>query len=319
MQNLFKTSLTPQQYVEQDYQKQVKPPESCLNCGRAPSLEALAYYQRYVTSFTAVLLIWVRRFLCRHCRVSVSSLPEFAQPYRALNNATLEAGFNGQTQKREVQHWGAAIEVYWERFQAHLPRLLRQVGNAFGALPLQPTATDFWKQLLQHCGDLAGATAQLVHQFHTCWFGTYIRFRSFGPGAASSPAPPQWRAGITCRATRGSRLFTVKRAKTKARALLGHRHRPVAPALRRTGPARPGRSRRAKLPGHYRRSPAARLGTAALGCPDRALNWPPPGSVPASLQQLHQTYCALTCSPAEQECGRQRALEQLRQLKEQLR
>jgi hypothetical protein len=173
MQTIVKTSLTPEQYVEQDYQKQVKPPENCPNCGRAHSLEALAYYKRYVTSVLAVLLIWVRRFLCRHCRVSISCLPDFAQPYRAINTATIAAGFNGQAQSREVQHWGAAIDVYWRRFQRHLPVLVRQVGHAFGPLPLQPTADDFWKQLLRHCGDLANATRQLVHQFHTCLFGTY--------------------------------------------------------------------------------------------------------------------------------------------------
>ena len=173
MQNIFKTSLTPQQYVQQNYQKQVRPPENCLNCGQAHSLEALTYYQRYVTWLKEVLRIWVRRFLCRHCRVSISCLPDFAQPYRAVNTATIEAAFNGQTQKPDVQHWVPAIEPYWRRFQAHVPRLLRQVGNAFGPVPLEPTAKGFWEQLLRRCADLASATRQLVGQFHTCLFGTY--------------------------------------------------------------------------------------------------------------------------------------------------
>lgn len=177
MQTIFKTSLTPQQYFEQNYQKQVKPPENCPNCGRAHSLEALTYYERYVTWLTKVLLIWVRRFLCRRCRVSVSCLPHFAQPYRAVNSATIAAGFSGQAQSREqnqaVEHWGTAIAVYWRRYQRHLPALLRIVGNAFGALPLQPAAQEFWQALLGRCGDLASATRQLVHQFHTCLFGTY--------------------------------------------------------------------------------------------------------------------------------------------------
>lgn len=173
MQNIFKTSLTPEQYVQQEYHKQVRAPENCPNCQRAHTLEALAYYERYVTSVLAVLLICVRRFLCRHCRVSVSCLPDFAQPYRAVNSATIAAGFSGQTQSREVQHWGAAIGVYWRRYQRHLPALLRIVGNRFGALPLQPTARGFWQQLLAECGDLAGATRQLVGPFHTCLFGTY--------------------------------------------------------------------------------------------------------------------------------------------------
>jgi hypothetical protein len=54
-------------------------------------LGALAYYERYITTATVlVLLIWVRRFLCRHCRISVSCLPDFAQPYRAVNTPTVE-------------------------------------------------------------------------------------------------------------------------------------------------------------------------------------------------------------------------------------
>ena len=173
MQTIFPTSLTPAQYAEQAHQKQVKAPEICPNCGRADSLEALAYYHRYVTWLTDVLMIWVRRFQCRKCRVSVSCLPSFAQPYRAVNTATIEAGFNGQTQKREVQHWGALLAVYWAGFAAHLPQLLRQVGNALGPVPLAPTAQGFWQQLLGHCGDLAQATRQLVQEFHTCLFGTY--------------------------------------------------------------------------------------------------------------------------------------------------
>jgi hypothetical protein len=144
MQNIYPTSLTPAQYAQQEYHKQVLPPENCPNCGRAHTLEALAYYQRYVTYLLVVLRICVRRFLCRQCRVSVSCLPAFAQPYRAINTATVEAGFSGPTQGREVQHWGALIAVYWTRFATHLPWLLRQLGNAFGPVPLQPTAEGFW-------------------------------------------------------------------------------------------------------------------------------------------------------------------------------
>jgi hypothetical protein len=174
MQTIFQTSLTPEQYAEQEYHKQVKAPGNCPNCHRALKLEALAYYRRYITTATAlVLLIWVRRFLCRACRVSVSCLPSFAQPYRVVNTSTVEAGFNGQGQKPEVQRQALLIETYWQRFQEHLPMLVRQVGNAFGPVPLQPTAQSFWRQLLEHGGDLARATGQLVGQFHTCLFGTY--------------------------------------------------------------------------------------------------------------------------------------------------
>jgi hypothetical protein len=173
MQRIFQTSLTPEQYAEQEYHRQVPAPENCPNCERAHVLEALAYYHRYITTATAlVLLIWVRRFLCRHCRMSVSCLPQFAQPYRLVNTPTVAAGFEGQA-TAPVARWSELLRGYWRRFEAHLPVLLRQVGNAFGAVPLPATAKEFWPQLLKHCGDLASATRQLIHQFHTCLFGTY--------------------------------------------------------------------------------------------------------------------------------------------------
>ncbi len=174
MQRIFQTSLTPEQYAEQEYHKQVKPPENCCNCERFHALEALTYYQRYVTTATArVLLIWVRRFWCRYCGITVSCLPDFAQPYRLVNTPTVEAAFNEQTTRPEVQRWIPLLKSYWKRFETHLPELLRQVGNAFGPVPRAPDAQGFWKQLVEQCGSLAQATGELVHRFHTCLFGTY--------------------------------------------------------------------------------------------------------------------------------------------------
>lgn len=173
MQTIYPTSLTPEQYAEQEYHRQVPPPENCPRCRRAHALGALAYYHRYITTATAlVLLIWVRRFLCRHCRVSVSCLPAFAQPYRPVNTPTIADGFNGQSTP-EVARWSELIRGYWRRFESHRPTLLHHVGNAFGPVPLRPTAPGFWGQLLQPGGDLARATRQLIPQFHTCLFGTY--------------------------------------------------------------------------------------------------------------------------------------------------
>jgi hypothetical protein len=81
-------------------------------------------------------------------------------------------GFHGQ-RTPAVARWSELIQGYWRRFESHLPTLLRQVGNAFGPVPLRPAAPDFWRQLLQHAGDLAQLTRELIHQFHTCLFGTY--------------------------------------------------------------------------------------------------------------------------------------------------
>lgn len=174
MQIIYPLSLTPEQYAEQDYQKQVRPPENCPNCAHANCLEALGYYSRYITqSLAAVLSIWVRRFLCGHCEITVSCLPHFAQPYRLVNTPTVQAGFDGEVSRPEVQRWASLIAAYWKRFNEHLPRLLQTVGPVFGRCPLHPSAEAFWQKLKKACGGLATATRQLVGQFRTCLFGTY--------------------------------------------------------------------------------------------------------------------------------------------------
>lgn len=174
MQIIYPVSLTAQQYAEQKYQTKVRPPENCPNCGQAHCLEALAYYNRFITQSVATALeIWVRRFLCLRCAMSVSCLPDFAQPYRLVNTATVQAGFDEETSLPAVQRWFILIAAYWKRFSAHLPQLLLKVGNAFGPCAQPPSAQGFWQQLKKACGGLATATRQLVDAFGTCLFGTY--------------------------------------------------------------------------------------------------------------------------------------------------
>jgi hypothetical protein len=172
VQILYPTTLTPQQYLEQGAAKQVKRPENCANCGGAHCLEALGYYERYISHLLEYLRISIRRFLCLRCRVSISCLPDFAQPYRVVNTQTVEAGFNGGKARPEV-HWGSLIAVYWKNFTAFAQELLRTVGNAFGRCPVRARPEDFWKLILTECGSLAVGTEQLVRQFRVCLFGRY--------------------------------------------------------------------------------------------------------------------------------------------------
>ena len=117
--------------------------------------------------------IWVRRFFCNHCCISVSCLPQFAQPYRVVNSDTVQAAFDEQHSRPEVQRWWVLLQSYWRRFQRHLPELLLRVGQNFGALPVKATARDFWKRCLQTCGDWGRTTQELIARFGTCLFGTY--------------------------------------------------------------------------------------------------------------------------------------------------
>jgi hypothetical protein len=174
MQTIFQTSLTPEQYAENNFEEQVRPPLQCPACKHAHTLEALGYYSRFVTrAIATVLQIWVRRFLCRDCRISVSCLPQFAQPYRVVNSPTIEAAFNGEESRAEVQRWMLVVRTYWRSFEAHLPELVRRVGQEFGAVPVNATAREFWERCVQGAQGLEQTTRELIARFRTCLFGTY--------------------------------------------------------------------------------------------------------------------------------------------------
>ena len=172
MQAIYRVALTPKEYADQSFEKQVGKPENCAHCGRANSLEALGFYSRWVSHLLEALRIRVRRFICLRCRVSISCLPDFAQPYRVVQTATVQAGFREQSSK-EVLHWGWLIVAYWKKFSAHLPQLLGRVGSAFGPCPAGVDPKEFWRLLMDECPELALATRRLVDEFHTCLYGHY--------------------------------------------------------------------------------------------------------------------------------------------------
>lgn len=169
MQKIYPVTLTPQEYLEEGHEQQVQKPEKCLNCHGANCLEALGYYWRWISYLLDHFRIGIRRFRCLECRVSISCLPDFAQPYRVVNTQTIQAGFNGQAQRV----WGSLILVYWKKLTAHLPMLLRTVGSAFGRSSVNTSAAEFWELILKECDSLAAATERLVREFRTCLFGTY--------------------------------------------------------------------------------------------------------------------------------------------------
>jgi len=174
MQIIVSVALRPEQYVETEHHRQILRPSTCPNCRKVGELKAKGYYGRFVTLLlvAAVLKILVRRFRCRHCDITVSCLPDFAQPYRPVQTQTIEAGFQGKNEP-DVQRWAGLIGGYWKRFERHWPQLRGRVGAAFGRCAPEATARQFWEKLLGACGSLNTATRQLVHDFGETLFATY--------------------------------------------------------------------------------------------------------------------------------------------------
>jgi hypothetical protein len=120
-----------------------------------------------------VIQIAVRRFCCRHCPVTVSCLPQFAQPYRLVCNQSIEAFFGGEKDRSDVERWQELLERYRRRYEGFSAELRAGCGALFGRSPPQEEPLGFWRRVMKACGGLAAATGRLVHELGITLFGRY--------------------------------------------------------------------------------------------------------------------------------------------------
>jgi len=174
MQRLVRVPVSVEVYVGENFHRRVLAPSSCPNCGRFDSLWGHGFYRRFCTDAHGKPIgLWVRRFLCRLCRVTLSCLPRFAQPYRLVNHTTLEAFIKGDRQRRDVQVQLDLLHRYRRRFTQWLPDLLAIIGLRFGRASPQEAATAFWTKAVAACGSAGELTEHLTDTFRTTCFRTY--------------------------------------------------------------------------------------------------------------------------------------------------
>lgn len=170
----MRIKLTVKAYVQEQFHERMRPPEECPNCGWFHRLWAHGYYERFTTDeIGAPIRFLVRRFRCTYCKITVSCLPHFAQPYRLVCHTTLEEFLQGRHQRRDVQVWLGLLQRYLRRLIAWQPSLLRIVGYRFGRAGPKETATAFWRRAVAACGSTAELTTQLAEKFRTTCFRTY--------------------------------------------------------------------------------------------------------------------------------------------------
>ncbi|TFH14231.1 MAG: hypothetical protein E4H02_10295 [Lentisphaerales bacterium] len=166
--------LSVEAYVREQFHKQMRSPSQCPNCGRFHRLWALGYYQRYTTGLLGKAIAFlVRRFRCTYCRMTVSCLPCFAQPYRLVNHTTLEAFLKGRHRGRDVEAQRDLLRRYLHRFVEWQPELIDIIGHRFGRASPQEDATAFLRRAVAICGSASELTVHLVEQFRTTCFKTY--------------------------------------------------------------------------------------------------------------------------------------------------
>jgi hypothetical protein len=93
----------------------------------------------------------------RCCAVTVSCLPRFAQPYRVVCNATIEAFFEGRPDRSDVRGLGELLGRYRRAYQQWFGTLRMECGALFGRSPpeekplifLGPDHGDLWRPSLR--------------------------------------------------------------------------------------------------------------------------------------------------------------------------
>lgn len=175
MQVMLKSPCkTVEEYIAQEVHLKVRSPERCPRCGKLHRLTHLGYYPRGCTdSEGKVREMSVARFECSACGVTVSLLPDFAQPFRMVNSKTTEKFFNGDRESADVQRNMDNLRRYWRRF-VNMAGLMRQiVGSSLGRASPKEPAAGLWQRILAKYRTLANATHRLVSDFRTTCFGKY--------------------------------------------------------------------------------------------------------------------------------------------------
>ena len=105
--------------------------------------------------------------------MTVSCLPRFAQPYRVVCNATIEAFFEGATARSDVRSWGELLGRYQRTYRQWFGTLRMECGAFFGRSPPEENRSSFWERIMGTCGGLAAATGKLVAELRITFFGRY--------------------------------------------------------------------------------------------------------------------------------------------------
>lgn len=173
LQLIHELEIDAEQYVAEGFQRHIVAPGICPHCDCADALWALGYYVRNLTRLGAGFLrIVIRRFRCRVCGKTISILPSFAQPYRLIQNETIEKFAGGDHDDPGVLRWTDLLRRYWQRFVLWVPEMehvMECVANR--SPPHEPM--QWWDLMLRHYGDLASATQASVSVFRITFFGRY--------------------------------------------------------------------------------------------------------------------------------------------------
>jgi hypothetical protein len=165
-------------YLVGEYFRRVERPRKCPHCTKVRTLWALGYYCRNISRLKGGFArLWIRRFRCCFCGKTVSILPSFAQPYRLVQNSTIEGFVRGGPWSNDVVRCFPLLQLYWKRFVRWLPEIERSVTGSLPRPPPTGNPREWWNQLLASYNGLDATTKALVSSFQMTLYGRYLCHR----------------------------------------------------------------------------------------------------------------------------------------------
>lgn len=82
------------------------------------------FYRRYVITYHGTYIIYIRRYRCKHCGVTVSILPSFLLPRFQRCLSSIFNSIKEYVFKRRFLLYRRAIFFYLQRFRSNIPGII---------------------------------------------------------------------------------------------------------------------------------------------------------------------------------------------------
>jgi len=173
MQMMVEVSVTPDEYAEQGYHRQIQRPEQCPVCRAKHSMRGHGTYSRSVSGLRErELSISIRRFRCKLCGHTASLLPSFAHPHRFVNLITIERFIRGLVTGADVLRNMELLRRYQRLLMRWIKRVRLSKERTASSARRETPARAYKCFIAKECS-LSKTTVALVNRHHTSLFGDY--------------------------------------------------------------------------------------------------------------------------------------------------
>ena len=175
MQILVPYEGPPEGYQATSAERKMPRPATCPNCGSGRRLRFHGYYARFVSgqSDGEAMLVNIRRYRCRDCRLTTSLLPWFCLPYRLVRGEAVSRYLRGDGIDACDLRWQGLLSRCQARFESWLPQIVAPLESLFGLCLKGLSASGGWRAVEAKFGSIGRATGSLISACRQTYLGRY--------------------------------------------------------------------------------------------------------------------------------------------------